>query len=77
MDAAGFTADELAQRALKAVAAKKLYVVHGARARWLWRLKRLMPVTFLRWASRVFQELPQEQSAHEPDSQSEQAGTHA
>jgi NAD(P)-dependent dehydrogenase (short-subunit alcohol dehydrogenase family) len=39
------TADRVAERVLRAVRANRRYVVVGAEARWLWRLKRAAPVT--------------------------------
>ena len=41
-----FTADDIAERAVTAMAKNQLYVVHGRRARWLWRLKRLWPGSY-------------------------------
>jgi len=40
-----WTADRVAERVLRAVRANRRYVVVGAEARWLWRLKRAAPVT--------------------------------
>jgi NAD(P)-dependent dehydrogenase (short-subunit alcohol dehydrogenase family) len=44
---AGFTADDVADAAVRAMNRKRLYVVIGAKARWYWRLKRLAPQWFL------------------------------
>ncbi len=44
---AGFTADDVADAAVRAMNRKRLYVVLGAKARWYWRLKRLAPQKFL------------------------------
>jgi NAD(P)-dependent dehydrogenase (short-subunit alcohol dehydrogenase family) len=44
---AGFTADDVADAAVRAMHRKRLYVVLGAKARWYWRLKRLAPQRFL------------------------------
>ena len=44
------TADQVVESTLLAVKRGKLYVVVGRRARWLWRLKRLVPTTMLRIA---------------------------
>jgi len=38
-----WTSDRVARRVLRAVARRRRYVVVGLRARWLWRLSRLMP----------------------------------
>lgn len=42
------TAEDVVMRTLAAVRRKRLYVVMGRKARWIWRLKRLMPSTFAR-----------------------------
>jgi NAD(P)-dependent dehydrogenase (short-subunit alcohol dehydrogenase family) len=46
-DTAGFTADDVANAAVRAMNRKRLYVVIGSKARWYWRLKRLAPQWFL------------------------------
>lgn len=51
---ATFTADDVAREALAASARGQLYCVMGARARWLWRLKRLAPRTLHRLISRSY-----------------------
>jgi NAD(P)-dependent dehydrogenase (short-subunit alcohol dehydrogenase family) len=53
VDRARFTADDIADLAIKAMNRKQLYVVHGLRARLVWRLKRWMPRTFFRLLSVV------------------------
>jgi NAD(P)-dependent dehydrogenase (short-subunit alcohol dehydrogenase family) len=44
---AGFTVEDVAEAAVRAMHRRRLYVVLGRKARWYWRLKRLMPQTFL------------------------------
>jgi short-subunit dehydrogenase len=44
---AEFTAEDVADAAVRAMYRGKLYVVLGTKARWYWRMKRLMPQTFL------------------------------
>ncbi len=46
-DSARFTADDVADAAVRAMHCKRLYVILGVKARWYWRLKRLLPQTFL------------------------------
>jgi NAD(P)-dependent dehydrogenase (short-subunit alcohol dehydrogenase family) len=53
MDAGKMSADEVARYALDTAAAGRLYAVPMADARWLWRLKRLMPERFLGMARRA------------------------
>jgi len=45
---AGFTAEDVADAAVRAMQRGRLYVVLGRKARWYWRMKRLMPQTFLK-----------------------------
>jgi hypothetical protein len=42
-----FTAEELADDIVRAVAKKRFYVVKGRRAHWIWRLKRFCPRLFM------------------------------
>jgi NAD(P)-dependent dehydrogenase (short-subunit alcohol dehydrogenase family) len=51
---AGFTADDVAQAAVRAMYRGRLYVVLGRKARWYWRMKRLMPQTFLNLIARKY-----------------------
>ncbi len=51
---ARLTAERVVESTLLAVKRGKLYVVVGRRARWLWRLKRLVPTTVLRIAGRYY-----------------------
>jgi NAD(P)-dependent dehydrogenase (short-subunit alcohol dehydrogenase family) len=44
---AGFTANDVADAAVRAMKRGRLYVVLGRKARWYWRMKRLMPQKFL------------------------------
>ncbi|MEX2027213.1 MAG: SDR family NAD(P)-dependent oxidoreductase [Pirellulaceae bacterium] len=44
---AGFSAENVADAAVRAMKRGRLYVVLGRKARWYWRMKRLMPQTFL------------------------------
>lgn len=44
---AGFSAADVAEAAVRAMHRGRLYVVLGRKARWYWRMKRLMPQTFL------------------------------
>ncbi len=48
------TAERVVKSTLLAVKRGKLYVVVGRRARWLWRLKRLVPTTVLRIAGKYY-----------------------
>lgn len=48
MRKSGFTADHVANAAVRAMYRKKFYVIEGRRARWLWRVKRSMPLGFMR-----------------------------
>ncbi len=52
--AAQITADEVARAILQAIARRKLYVVLPARARLLWRFKRLLPGAWLRFVAVVY-----------------------
>ena len=52
--AARITADDVAAAILKAVARRKLYVILPARARWLWRFKRLLPGMWLKFLTAVY-----------------------
>jgi NAD(P)-dependent dehydrogenase (short-subunit alcohol dehydrogenase family) len=44
---AGFSAEDVADVTVRAMQRGRLYVVLGRKARWYWRMKRLMPQTFL------------------------------
>jgi NAD(P)-dependent dehydrogenase (short-subunit alcohol dehydrogenase family) len=46
-----FTADHVADAAVRAMYRKKFYVIEGRRARWLWRVKRSMPLGFIKLVS--------------------------
>jgi NAD(P)-dependent dehydrogenase (short-subunit alcohol dehydrogenase family) len=52
---AKFTADDVARLALAASKRGELYCVMGARARWLWRAKRIAPRLLLKAMSRSYQ----------------------
>ncbi len=55
MQNAQLTADEVVDQTLKAITRRRLYVVLGPKARWIWRLKRWMPSLFakmLAWRHR-------------------------
>ena len=45
MATTAWTSERVADRVLAAVERNRRYVVVGAQARWLWRLKRLAPQT--------------------------------
>lgn len=51
---ARYTADDVARMALRASNRGELYAVMGARARWLWRLKRLAPRVLHRIVARRY-----------------------
>lgn len=51
MQKSSFTADDVAELAVRAMRRRRLYVIVGARARWLWRLKRWCPNFYLRLVS--------------------------
>lgn len=51
---ATFTADDVARLALRAARRGDLYAVMGARARWLWRMKRLAPRLLQRIVARRY-----------------------
>ncbi len=51
---AGFGADDVAQAAVRAMQRGRLYVVLGSKARWYWRMKRLMPQSFLNLIARRY-----------------------
>jgi NAD(P)-dependent dehydrogenase (short-subunit alcohol dehydrogenase family) len=51
-----FTADDVADAAVKAIARKQFYVMLPAEGRFYWRLKRLLPMTVLKLIARRFQE---------------------
>jgi NAD(P)-dependent dehydrogenase (short-subunit alcohol dehydrogenase family) len=53
--AARITADDVARAIVRAIAGRKLYVVLPARARLLWRLKRLLPGVWLRILAIAYQ----------------------
>ena len=53
-DNAGFTAEDVAEAAIRAMYRGRLYVVLGRKARWYWRMKRLMPQTFLNLIARKY-----------------------
>jgi len=48
MRRARFTAEDVADAAVRAIASKKLFVVLGRKARFYWLMKRWYPVTFLK-----------------------------
>ncbi len=54
MRRARFTADDVAEAAVRAVYRRRLYVVMGRKARIYWRIKRLFPMLFLRTVSRGY-----------------------
>jgi len=54
MAQSNLTADEVARRIVRAVERKQVYVLAPAMARFFWRLKRLMPRTFLKIISRGY-----------------------
>ncbi len=63
MQLSSLTADSVAEFAVQAMRRRKLYVVVGRRARWLWRLKRWCPVLYLTLMSAAYgRELPPESS---------------
>ena len=51
---AGFSAEDVADAAVRAMHRGRLYVVLGHKARWYWRLKRLMPQKFLNMIARRY-----------------------
>jgi len=51
MQRARFTAEDVADAAVRAIASKKLFVVLGRKARFYWLMKRWYPVTFLKTVS--------------------------
>ncbi|MEX2141914.1 MAG: SDR family NAD(P)-dependent oxidoreductase [Pirellulales bacterium] len=51
---AGFSAADVADAAVRAMQRGRLYVVLGRKARWYWRMKRLMPQTFLNMIARRY-----------------------
>jgi NAD(P)-dependent dehydrogenase (short-subunit alcohol dehydrogenase family) len=51
---AGFSAEDVADAAVHAMQRGRLYVVLGRKARWYWRMKRLMPQTFLNLIARRY-----------------------
>jgi NAD(P)-dependent dehydrogenase (short-subunit alcohol dehydrogenase family) len=53
-DNAGFSAEDVADAAVRAMQRGRLYVVLGRKARWYWRMKRLMPQTFLKMIARRY-----------------------
>lgn len=54
MELAICTADDVAAAALRGVRRGKLYVFYPWRARWIWRLKRLLPESFARLAGAAY-----------------------
>jgi NAD(P)-dependent dehydrogenase (short-subunit alcohol dehydrogenase family) len=58
-----FTADHVADAAVKAMHRKKFYVVEGRRARWLWRVKRSIPLGFLKLVSSGWKKTQDQQRA--------------
>jgi hypothetical protein len=44
----------VADAAVRAMQRGRLYVVLGRKARWYWRMKRLMPQTFLKMIARRY-----------------------
>ena len=68
MTRANFTAEDVAEAAIKAMHRRQLYVIEGRRARWLWRLKRFMPKSFLRlvaggWQKKLKKEAGRQKAA--------------
>ncbi len=57
MAVTGWTAERVADRVLAAVERNRRYVVVGAQARWLWRLKRLAPRTTTALIRRIYRRL--------------------
>jgi NAD(P)-dependent dehydrogenase (short-subunit alcohol dehydrogenase family) len=51
---AGFNAEDVADAAVRAMQRGRLYVVLGRKARWYWRMKRLMPQAFLNMIARRY-----------------------
>jgi NAD(P)-dependent dehydrogenase (short-subunit alcohol dehydrogenase family) len=63
MQLSSLTADSVAEFAVQAMRRRKLYVVVGRRARWLWRLKRWSPMLYLTLVAAAYgRELPPESS---------------
>jgi NAD(P)-dependent dehydrogenase (short-subunit alcohol dehydrogenase family) len=54
-DHAGFTAEDVAEAAVRAMQRGRLYVVLGRKARWYWRMKRLAPQTFLKFIAAKYE----------------------
>lgn len=54
MQNAEITAEEVAEAAVRAIERKRLYVVMGRRARWVWRVKRWLPMLFMNTAWRGY-----------------------
>lgn len=54
MRRAKFTADDVAEAALRAVRRRQLYVFYPAKARWYWRLKRWLPRTLTRLIAHAY-----------------------
>ena len=65
---ARLTADGVADRAVRAMYRRKLYVVEGLRARLLWRMKRLLPGLFHRLLSASIERAPVGFVSHTPQS---------
>jgi len=56
---AKITAKDVVEQTLEAIKQKKMYVVLGSKARWYWRLKRLMPRKMVRLVARRYQKKAQ------------------
>lgn len=54
MKESSLTAEDVAEFAVQAMHRRRLYVVIGARARWLWRLKRWNPMLYLRLVAAAY-----------------------
>lgn len=54
MRKAGFTADDVAEATMRAVARKKLFLLMGRKAQFYWRMKRWRPTWFLNAVSRGY-----------------------
>lgn len=60
MEKSAFDAEHVADLAVQAMNRRRLHVVTGARARWLWRIKRWFPSSYMRLLARRYaQGLPE------------------
>lgn len=59
MQKSSFTAEDIAELAVRAMHRRRLYVVVGRRARWLWRMKRWFPTLYLKLVAFVGRSSPQ------------------